>query len=237
MEQEGVPTTQISLIRLHTEKMTPPRALWVPFELGRPLGVPNDPDFQTRVLQATLGLLEAPSGPIIEDYAEDAPASAAGEMTVLACPVNLNVGESTLTETEKLIARFKEEIIGLRQWYDIAVDKRGRTTVGVSRMSPEEIGEFMSTLVTGQIPENSRTDISITYLVNLAINDLRAYYAEGITGQPGQESLTGKTINHWFWAETAASSIIYTLRDVCKASEDKSLKKAGKLILIPVEFL
>ncbi len=57
-EEEGLATTQISLIRIHTERTRPPRALWVPFELGRPLGVPNDKPFQTRVLTAALGLLD-----------------------------------------------------------------------------------------------------------------------------------------------------------------------------------
>ncbi len=57
-----MPTTQISLIREHTEKIKPPRALWVPFELGRPLGVPNDAAFQNRVITAALDLFEAPSG-------------------------------------------------------------------------------------------------------------------------------------------------------------------------------
>ena len=42
LERGGVPTTQISLIREHTERIRPPRALWVPFELGRPFGVPHD---------------------------------------------------------------------------------------------------------------------------------------------------------------------------------------------------
>ena len=68
MEEEGVATTQISLIRMHSEKIHPPRALWVPFELGRPLGQPNDVPFQTRVLRACLGLLDAVSGPVLQDY-------------------------------------------------------------------------------------------------------------------------------------------------------------------------
>ena len=51
IEEEGLATTQISLVRLHTEKIKPPRALWVPYELGRPLGQPNDPEFQKRVLR------------------------------------------------------------------------------------------------------------------------------------------------------------------------------------------
>ena len=49
LEDEGVATTQISLIREHSEAMKPPRALWVPFELGRPLGAPSDAAFQRRV--------------------------------------------------------------------------------------------------------------------------------------------------------------------------------------------
>ena len=40
-EEEGLATTQISLIRIHTERTRPPRALWVPYELGRPIGVPK----------------------------------------------------------------------------------------------------------------------------------------------------------------------------------------------------
>ena len=61
LEAEGVPTTQVSLIREHTETINPPRALWVPFELGRPLGAPEDPGLQRRVLMAALNLLEAQS--------------------------------------------------------------------------------------------------------------------------------------------------------------------------------
>ena len=53
-ESCGLATTQISLIRQHSEQIKPPRALWVPFELGRPLGVPGDPGFQARVLVSAL---------------------------------------------------------------------------------------------------------------------------------------------------------------------------------------
>ena len=54
LEDEGLATTQISLIRPQTENTKPPRALWVPFELGRPMGAPNDAAFQLRVLRAAL---------------------------------------------------------------------------------------------------------------------------------------------------------------------------------------
>ena len=63
LEEAGIPTTGISLVRDNTERMRPPRALWVPFELGRPFGAPNDADFQSEVLRAALALLERPDGP------------------------------------------------------------------------------------------------------------------------------------------------------------------------------
>ena len=53
-EEEGLATTAIALVRHHAERIRPPRALWVPFELGRPLGAPDEPDFQKRVLRAAL---------------------------------------------------------------------------------------------------------------------------------------------------------------------------------------
>ena len=45
LEEESIATTQISLIREHTEAISPPRAMWVPFIMGRPFSVPNDPEF------------------------------------------------------------------------------------------------------------------------------------------------------------------------------------------------
>ena len=70
LEDEGIPTTQISLIREHTLQIHPPRALWVPFELGHPLGAPNEPELQTRVLRGVLRLLERETGPVLEDWQE-----------------------------------------------------------------------------------------------------------------------------------------------------------------------
>ena len=91
IETRGVATTQISLVREHTVAMTPPRALWVPFELGRPLGVPGDRAFQTRVLKAALALFEADSGPVLLDYAEEVPrrADSDGVIEGWVCPVRL----------------------------------------------------------------------------------------------------------------------------------------------------
>ena len=74
LEEEGLATVAISLIRPQTENTKPPRALWVPFELGRPFGPPGDAAFQRRVILAALGRLERNNGPvIIEDFPDDDP--------------------------------------------------------------------------------------------------------------------------------------------------------------------
>ena len=92
IEDEGIATTAISLVREHTERIRPPRALWVPFELGRPLGAPDAPDFQREVLRAALALLERPAGPVIEDYPHEAPLASA-TADGWACPVALPAPE------------------------------------------------------------------------------------------------------------------------------------------------
>lgn len=62
LERDGLATTGISLVRENTENMQPPRALWVPFPLGRPLGKPGDAAFQHRVIAAGLALLHREKG-------------------------------------------------------------------------------------------------------------------------------------------------------------------------------
>ena len=102
LEDEGLATVLISLVREHTEAMRPPRALWVPFEFGRPLGPPNDPEFQSRVVMAALSLLEAENGPVLEDFPEDAPVH--GKRTeAWACPVSFDQVDDDTSDRERLM--------------------------------------------------------------------------------------------------------------------------------------
>ena len=72
IERAGVATTSISLIRPQSERVGPPRALWVPYALGRPLGSAGDPDFQKDVMRAAFDLLANLSEPAIVDYEVEA---------------------------------------------------------------------------------------------------------------------------------------------------------------------
>ena len=74
LEEDGIATVAIALIRPQAENTRPPRALWVPFELGRPFGPPSDAAFQKRVLLSALGMLVEGGGPTrIIDFPDDDP--------------------------------------------------------------------------------------------------------------------------------------------------------------------
>jgi hypothetical protein len=232
-EEEGLPTTQISLIREHTETIKPPRALWVSFELGRPLGVPNDAAFQTRVVLAALNLLEVPSGPVIEDFPEDSPV-AEDVQTPWSCPVDLTPEMDDLSDSEQLGEALKGEMGRLRPWYDMALNRRLRTTVGVSELDIDTIGDFVGSFIKGDIPENPREDLPLGFTLKLALDDLKAYYTEAATAQPGGTSPGSQALLDWFWDETVASKVLFAIKDMCMKSRDEVLKLVGKMLIVPM---
>jgi len=225
-----VPTTGISLIRPHTEVIKPPRALWVPFQLGHPLGTPNDPDFQRRVLLAVLGLFNAPSGPVLEDFPEEEPEN--DEITVLACPVNFarNIDDG---ETDKKKVAFQRELTAMRPWYDMAVSQRKRTTFGASGIELDKLADFIYAFLEGNEPENPRDDVPLPNTLKLAVEDLKSYYIEGITAQPGQEDASSRVLQDWFWDETVGGKVLLDLKKVCEASPDKMMSLIGSHFIVP----
>jgi hypothetical protein len=68
IEYAGITTVSISLLREITEQIAPPRALFVPFPLGYPLGNPDDPELQKRVMRAAFALLSRTDVPVLENF-------------------------------------------------------------------------------------------------------------------------------------------------------------------------
>ena len=230
LEREGLPTTQISLIKEHTETIKPPRALWVSFELGRPFGKPNDPDFQLRVLSAVLDLLNKKEGPILNEYAEEA--AYTGSDGPWACPIDLTLTAQDLSEEGKLIKAFKSEMNQLRNWYDIAVAKRDRTTVGVSDLKVDNLADFISSFLSDKQPQNPNPDYPLAHTLNLATDDLKAFYTEAVMSQPGPAA-TSNQLADWFYGQTAAGRLLYAIKDKGTQSDDQYLKIVAGALLIP----
>jgi hypothetical protein len=70
IERAGITTVSISLLREVTDILKPPRALFVPYRLGFPLGEADNPNLQHRVIAAALALLERNDVPVIENYVD-----------------------------------------------------------------------------------------------------------------------------------------------------------------------
>lgn len=73
IEREGISTVSISLLREVTSVIRPPRALFVPFRMGYPLGVPNDVELQHRIIAAALALLPRADVPLFEEFKDKFP--------------------------------------------------------------------------------------------------------------------------------------------------------------------
>ena len=197
--------------------------------------MPGDAVWQTRVLRAALELLEAPSGPVLADFPDDAPV-ASDEPVILACPINFPPPVTDPNDMEQLCETLQHEVRELRSWYDLAVKKSGRTTVGASGLSPEAIGTFVGAFLGGDIPPSPRHDMPALVLFKLALEDLKAYYFEAMAAQPGQITATGRTLANWFWRETAAGKVLFALQKLRKDGDDRSMQLFSRSLLVPKAY-
>ena len=231
IEDEGIATTQISLIREHTEIIKPPRALWVSFDLGRPMGVPNDAPFQLSVLKHALKLFEAASGPVLEDFPDDAPDTKVEPMQV-ACPVNFQLKSKTPSSTQQLTDQFTAEVNQMHSWYDIACKKQNRTTTGISGLSSDGAVELLTQFIDEGSRQGLLEDPTLPDKLRLACEDIKAYYFEAVAAQPGQPT-DSKSLADWFWGETSAALVINKAREICLEDQSGTLMILGKLLLVP----
>jgi len=186
-----------------------------------------------------LRLLEAPAGPVLADFPREAPVSPVSmeEPVMLACPFLPAQDEGSLTETERRCRTFKAEMVSLRPWYELALKKNNRTTVGVSKLDMESLGNFICAFLTESTPKNPQKEIPLAFELRYAADDLKAYYYEAMLVQPGIGTPSSDTLAKWFWGETLAGEMLFAVRDACLKSEDDSLQRVARGQMIPTRFL
>lgn len=215
IEQRGIATTTIGIIRLHMEKVRVPRGLWVPFELGRPLGEPEDAAFQRRVLMAALGLLERTDGPVIlEDYPEEAPGRLPqkGWRPAIDLPAVAVPGEG---------ASAADWAAALRaEWAPLSIGSR--TSIGGSRLDREQWPELIAAFASGTPPTQSPVaGLRPIQAARYAADDLKALYSEAAVA-PGDGPSSAQVLD-WFWNTTVAAALLRRVRAACLASDDRVL--------------
>ncbi len=214
MEDEGLATALIALVRRQAEEVRPPRALWVPFPLGRPFGAAGNAPFQRRVLTALLDLFDRRAGPVLEDFSEEAPPDGEDREVLDLLVVNRD-------------GPLLEEIDRLRPWYEMSVARRGRTTLGGSGMDAPGAARLLTGWLDGEFQAHG-TGID---RLRLASEDLKAYYMESAAAHTGATD-TGAVIA-WFWTRTAAGRIIRDVRSKCVSSDKAVLRDAGTYMFVP----
>jgi len=177
-----------------------PRFLWVPFELGRPFGAPNEPAFQRRVLHDALVLLERTDGPVVlADFPDDAPAT--DDDTPWACPVSY--APPTVDEPD-LGSTVRSEIATLAPWAELGAAPAANTGLALGDMV-DRLG-----LVIAGVDEDAAGGTGFGPVdiedVRLIADDLRTWYLHAAAQQPGRASSHER--NTWFWRETALAHLL-----------------------------
>ena len=208
LEEEGIASVAIALIRPQAERTRPPRALFVPFELGRPFGPPRDKAFQKRVLLAALRLLEAEAGPVLlADFPDDDPREAPDQRW-----------HPPIAPSDDL----RREIAALAAPYDRSCTERGRTTVGLSGLAPQAAAEYVAAWLRGSPPPSPVADLSPVLCRRFAVDDLKAYALEAAIAGGGHPS--SRQLGDWLWNRTATGAAIRALRQSLLSDADERAK-------------
>ena len=216
------------LIRPQAERTKPPRALWVPFELGRPFGPPNDPAFQRRVVLAALGMLVEDGGPVrIIDFPDDdprAPPDPAWQPPFMPAAVVSGSEQS-------LASQLEAEILLLQRAHQYWVDQHGRSTVGLSGLAIGDCARYVADWLRGTAPPSPRDRFSALLILRFAVDDLKAYCLEAAgcgSAKPSSLQLTD-----WFWNKTATGVAIRVLRELLQTQEDERLRLIVSNFMVP----
>ena len=227
-ERAGIPTVVLALIPQHAEKIKPPRTLLLPFDLGRPLGVPNDAAFQHRVLTAALAMLSEVEGPVFKQYEEDAPMRDEATDEGWSCPVSF----SKISSDDAIATQVLSEIGLLQPWFDKGKAQRHHTSFGVSELSLEDIVDFLASFLDEKMPDKGPGDLyDLADSLKYAAEDLKAFYNESATSQPG--SITAREAENWYWGDTKAGAMMRRIKAVCVNHQDDRVKIVAGFTLVP----
>jgi hypothetical protein len=203
--------------------------------LGRPLGVPNDPAFQKRVMLAALALLDAPQGPVLIDYPEDVPpmtgATDANATASVAAPIVLPKVPDATVPHAALADALMREIAALTPSYALAVQRRGRTTVGLSGLATADAASYLLAFLEDPTVAAPIKEVPYGWALKLAFEDVKAFYSEAITLQPG--FATSQRVEDWLFNETTLGKVAWSLRTLCSTIDDDICQRLGRSTLVP----
>ncbi len=197
LEAHGLATVALISVREVAERLPPPRGLYCAFPLGRPLGRPDDPEFQHDVLTHAFALLDAPAGPVLVDH----PVTIESDSAPLACPMPPRLDPS--------LPAAVDEAIGLRPAWDRTLARRGTTSIG-RVLDADRVPDALAALA--RIADGA--DWATAGLPGDPVqtcHDIRTYYEEAalsLVAVPPDAAAA----EAWFYEQTAAGPTLLAAR-------------------------
>lgn len=231
----GIATTVVGLVRPHLVKSKVPRSLFVPFQLGRPLGEPSDAAFQRRVLMHALNLLGRTDGPVLMDTFKDDPP---GWTDTVGWRPSVSAKDVPLpgrADVRGWAAALTGEMARVRPYYEQSVRERGRTTVGISQQVPEAWPDYAAAFLGGAEPAPPPGLPTGALALRFLCDDIKAYYGEAI--QASVPAPSSRQLDGWFWSETVAGALLQEVRRAGMASDSNALKTVAGRFLVPAPYV
>ncbi|MFT5268755.1 MAG: hypothetical protein ACI88C_002196 [Acidimicrobiales bacterium] len=202
-EAAGIATVVLAATKSVVERMQPPRALFCEFPLGRPLGKPGDAEFQHDVLARAFAMLDAETGPVLENHPEVIEA----DETPLSCALPPRFDPS--------LPAAVDEAKGMRKAFDRALQRRGVTSVG-RVVDPDGLPgalQILDDIANGThwkeagIPGSNTTALC---------HDIRTYYEEAALELVDGPSPGGRAAEAWYFESTQAGRTVLAARAAIK---------------------
>ena len=231
LEEKGFATVALVAVRAQAERTRPPRALWTAAPLGRPVGEPEDPGFQLRVLRHALSLLERTDGPVIlEDFPDDPPGLV--DTPGWTPPAGTQAG---LFETPGAWrTALATELASMLPLWRAAQARFSRTSVGLSFQDPAAWPDFVADVLSGGLPIVPQLDTA-ALSVRFLCDDIKALYGEAAQAVGPKPS--PRQVDTWFWRSTVAGNLLRALRSTAMASDNNALKTVGGRFFVPAPWI
>ena len=230
-ERQGLATVVVGGIRLHLEKVSPPRALWVPFELGRPLGgwiagnghenqaAADDVDggFQLKVLRNALSLLDQDdSHHVIADFELEDP--------------SVGIDPGWQAPSMAACKTIRDEVHYLYpDWQEWQEKNKGSKT-GLCGMEIADAVDYVERFGTADAAANPGDDMSDTLRFRFAVDDIKTFYFEAAMNRGSPDS---KQLGHWLWHDCKIGELLNKQRLSNSDNENDRLKLVYEKFLVP----
>ncbi len=204
LEQSGLVTVALSSIRGQIETTSPPRALHCEFPLGRPLGKPNDPDFQRDVLEHAFALLDESSGPVLVDHPVKIEDGADSPLSCVIPPADTSNRSPAASEALGLLPAWKR-----------TYKKYGRSTVG-KVVDSDQVPDMLDLFARISDGEDWK-EVGLPGDPTKIAADIRNFYEEASISL-SDSSPSARSAESWFVDKTHAGQLIQNSRIKMKES-------------------